>query len=230
MVALGAMVGLLVLVGGRPAETGLDAARVVPAVDVAEQGVLGLGAVGERRARGADRVRRTSPEHTPDRHGSGDDPSRAFSPERPAMGTQDIARRTGLANSTTQRLVTELVEWERSRVAAKAVTGRCTRWGRWSGALQRSGRSRPVAAVTFPPCLRWAVLRTPKSSAGGGRGSFDRERLLVLPAASVVGVGMQFAVERVRGESQRRENLLDGDRADRLDLDLDRRVSQTVRV
>src|SRR4051795_8017120 len=50
MVALGAMVGLLVLVGGQPAEAGLDAARVVPAVDVG-QGVLGLSAGGERGAR-----------------------------------------------------------------------------------------------------------------------------------------------------------------------------------
>ena len=48
----------------------------------------------------------------------------------------------------------------------------------------------------------------------------------MLPAASVVGMGMQFAVECVRGESQRRQNLLSGDRTDRvdLDLDLDRRV------
>ena len=35
----------------------------------------------------------------------------AFSPERPAMGIQEISRRTGLPKSTTHRLVTELVEW-----------------------------------------------------------------------------------------------------------------------
>ena len=57
MVALGAMVGLLVLVGGQPAEAGLDAARVVPAVDVADQGVLGLGAGGERGARASTGAR-----------------------------------------------------------------------------------------------------------------------------------------------------------------------------
>jgi DNA-binding IclR family transcriptional regulator len=35
----------------------------------------------------------------------------AFSPERPAMGVKEISRRTGLAKSTTHRLVSELVEW-----------------------------------------------------------------------------------------------------------------------
>jgi len=46
-----ALVGLFVLVGGQSAEVGLDAPRVVPPVDVANQGVLGLGAGRERRAR-----------------------------------------------------------------------------------------------------------------------------------------------------------------------------------
>src|SRR4051812_6904361 len=45
------MVGVLVLLGRQSAEAGLDPARVVPAVDVAEQGVLGLSAGGERGAR-----------------------------------------------------------------------------------------------------------------------------------------------------------------------------------
>jgi DNA-binding IclR family transcriptional regulator len=35
----------------------------------------------------------------------------AFSSERPAMGVKEISRRTGLAKSTTHRLVSELVEW-----------------------------------------------------------------------------------------------------------------------
>ena len=35
----------------------------------------------------------------------------AFSSARPAMGLQDISRRTGLAVSTTHRLVTELANW-----------------------------------------------------------------------------------------------------------------------
>jgi DNA-binding IclR family transcriptional regulator len=35
----------------------------------------------------------------------------AFSHERPTMGIQEISRRTGLAKSTTHRLVSELVEW-----------------------------------------------------------------------------------------------------------------------
>ena len=35
----------------------------------------------------------------------------AFSRERPTMGLQEISRRTGLAVSTTHRLVTELTEW-----------------------------------------------------------------------------------------------------------------------
>jgi DNA-binding IclR family transcriptional regulator len=34
-----------------------------------------------------------------------------FSRERPTMGLQEISRRTGLAVSTTHRLVTELAEW-----------------------------------------------------------------------------------------------------------------------
>ena len=50
-VTLGAMVGVLVLVGRQAAEAGLDPARVVPAVDVADEGVLGLGAGGEGRLR-----------------------------------------------------------------------------------------------------------------------------------------------------------------------------------
>jgi DNA-binding IclR family transcriptional regulator len=36
----------------------------------------------------------------------------AFSPERPVMGIQEISRRTGLAVSTTHRLVSELVRWD----------------------------------------------------------------------------------------------------------------------
>ena len=35
----------------------------------------------------------------------------AFSRERPTMGLQEISRQTGLAVSTTHRLVAELVEW-----------------------------------------------------------------------------------------------------------------------
>jgi DNA-binding IclR family transcriptional regulator len=35
----------------------------------------------------------------------------AFSRERPVMGIQEISRRTGLAKSTTHRLVSELVQW-----------------------------------------------------------------------------------------------------------------------
>src|SRR5690242_7994141 len=35
----------------------------------------------------------------------------AFSEERPAMRLEEISRRTGLAASTTHRLVTELAEW-----------------------------------------------------------------------------------------------------------------------
>ena len=35
----------------------------------------------------------------------------AFSHERPALGIKEISRRTGLAKSTTHRLVTELVTW-----------------------------------------------------------------------------------------------------------------------
>jgi DNA-binding IclR family transcriptional regulator len=35
----------------------------------------------------------------------------AFSREQSAMGLQEISRRTGLATSTTHRLVTELAEW-----------------------------------------------------------------------------------------------------------------------
>lgn len=46
---LGAVVGFFVLVGGKPVETGLDAVGVVPPVDVAQQGMFGLGAGSERR-------------------------------------------------------------------------------------------------------------------------------------------------------------------------------------
>jgi DNA-binding IclR family transcriptional regulator len=35
----------------------------------------------------------------------------AFSRERPEMGLQEISRQTGLAVSTTHRLVTELAQW-----------------------------------------------------------------------------------------------------------------------
>ena len=69
-----------------------------------------------------------------------------------------------------------------------------------------------------------------ESSADGGLGLFGREPLLVLPGASLVGVGMEFAVECVCGESQRRQNRLDGVRCDRVDLDLDGRVGDGVRV
>ena len=34
-----------------------------------------------------------------------------FSRERPAMGVKEISTRTGLARSTTHRLVSELVQW-----------------------------------------------------------------------------------------------------------------------
>src|SRR3954467_14108487 len=45
------MVGVLVLLGRQHAEAGLDPARVVPADDVTEQGVLGLSAATQPAAR-----------------------------------------------------------------------------------------------------------------------------------------------------------------------------------